>query len=42
LPCRHGLRGQRAVLHPVPRQAQPMIADEVQQEGTVGHAPVYV
>ena len=31
----------RAVPHPVPRQAQRLIADEVQQTGTVDHTPVY-
>ena len=41
LPHDDGLRRQGAIPHPVPRQAQQLIADEVQQTGTIDHTPVY-
>ena len=42
LPCVHGVRGQGAVPHPVPRQAQPDHRRRGAENGTVDHTPVYV
>src|SRR4029079_367737 len=41
LPRLDGLRGQGAVPHLLDKRNQ-IIADEVQQKGTVDHTPVYV
>ena len=41
MPLQHGLRRQGAVPPALPRQENQLIADEVQQIGTVDHTPVY-
>ena len=40
--CRASMCFEAKVPHPVPRQRNQIIADEVQQKGTVDHTPVYV
>ena len=41
LPRHPGAREDRALPHPVPDRKNELIADEVQQRGTVDHTPVY-
>ena len=41
LPSQHGPQAEEALSHPVPRSPQALIADEVQQEGTVDRTPMY-
>ena len=42
LPRSHGLRGARAVPHPLPRQEEPADRRRGAAAGTVDHTPVYV